>query len=145
MTKRRRFSDKFKVTVALEALRGDKTAQEIAAKRKVHQTQVTTWRRQAPDGLTDVFSDNARRAEDDEAEVKELHAKNGKLPFTRPNHVWFGDITYILVRRGVLFLVAIMDWATRKALSGPLSNTLDTSFVSRPCKRLSQNTGSPRL
>ena len=36
MTKRRSFSDKFKATVALEALRSDKTAQEIAAKHKVH-------------------------------------------------------------------------------------------------------------
>lgn len=45
MTKRRSFSDKFKATVALEALRGDKTAQEIAAKHKIHPTQVTTWKR----------------------------------------------------------------------------------------------------
>lgn len=36
MTTRRSFSDKFKATVALEALRGDKTAQEIAAKHKIH-------------------------------------------------------------------------------------------------------------
>jgi len=36
MTKRRNFSDKFKATVALEALRGDKTVQEIAAKRQLH-------------------------------------------------------------------------------------------------------------
>jgi transposase-like protein len=79
MTKRRSFSDKFKSTVALEALRGDKTAQEIAAKHKVHPTQVTTWKRQAIDGLTEVFSDKVRRAEDNEAEVKELHAKIGKL------------------------------------------------------------------
>ena len=79
MTKRRSFSDKFKATVALEALRGDKTAQEIAAKHKVHPTQVTTWKRQAIDGLTGVFSDKVRRAEDNEAEVKELHAKIGKL------------------------------------------------------------------
>jgi len=49
MTKRRSFSDKFKATVALEALRRDKTAQEIAAKRKVQPTQVTTWKRQAVD------------------------------------------------------------------------------------------------
>jgi len=79
MTKRRSFSDKFKANVALEALRGDKTAQEIAAKHKVHPTQVTTWKRQAIDGLTGVFSDKVRRAEDNEAEVKELHAKIGKL------------------------------------------------------------------
>jgi len=40
---------------------------------------VTTWKRQAIDGLTGVFSDKLRRAEDNEAEVKELHAKIGKL------------------------------------------------------------------
>jgi transposase len=39
MTKRRNFSDKFKATVALEALRGDKTVQEIAAKRQLHPTE----------------------------------------------------------------------------------------------------------
>jgi len=42
MAKRRSFSDKFKAAVALEALRGDNTAQEIAAKHKIHPTQVTT-------------------------------------------------------------------------------------------------------
>lgn len=73
------FSDKFKSAVALEALRGDKTAPEIAAKHMVHPTQVTTWKRQAIDGSTGVFSDKIRRAEDNEAEVKELHARIGKL------------------------------------------------------------------
>lgn len=42
MTKTRSFSDKFKATVALEALRGGKAAQEIAAKHKIHPAQVTT-------------------------------------------------------------------------------------------------------
>ncbi|MEP2921502.1 MAG: transposase [Sulfitobacter sp.] len=42
MTKRRSFSDKFKAAVALEALRGDNMAQEIAAKHKIHPAQVTT-------------------------------------------------------------------------------------------------------
>ena len=49
MTKRRNFSDKFKAAVALEALQGDKTVQEIAAKRQLHPTQVSTWKRQAID------------------------------------------------------------------------------------------------
>ena len=79
MTPRRRFSDKFKATVALEALRGDKTAQQIAAKHRIHPTQVTSWKRQAIDGLTGVFSDKVKKAENNEAEVKELHAKIGKL------------------------------------------------------------------
>jgi len=79
MTTRRRFSDKFKATVALEVLRGDKTVQQIAAKHRLHPTQVTSWKRQAIEGLTDVFSDKVKKAENNEAEVKELHAKIGKL------------------------------------------------------------------
>ena len=79
MTKSRSFSDKFKATVALEALRGDKTAQEIAAKHKVHPTRVTTWKRQAINGLPGVFSDKVQRAENNGAEVKEPHAKIGKM------------------------------------------------------------------
>jgi transposase len=79
MTTRRRFSDKFKATVALEALRGDKTVQQIAAKHRLHPTQVTSWKRQAIEGLTGVFSDKVKKAENNEAEVKELHAKIGEL------------------------------------------------------------------
>lgn len=55
--------------MALEALRDDKTAQEIADKHKIHKTQVTTWKRQAIDGLTGVFSDKVRKAKNNEAEV----------------------------------------------------------------------------
>jgi len=55
MTKRRNFSDKFKAAVALEALRGDKTVQEIAGKRQLHPTQVSTWKRQAIEGMAGVF------------------------------------------------------------------------------------------
>ena len=47
MTKRRRFTAEFKARVALEALRGDRTIQKIAAKHKVHLNQVSTWKRQA--------------------------------------------------------------------------------------------------
>ena len=61
MTKRRNFSDQFKADVALEALRGDKTIQEIAAKRQLHPTQVSTWKRQAIEGRAGVFSDKVKR------------------------------------------------------------------------------------
>jgi transposase len=77
MTKRRSFSDKFKATLALETLRGDRTTQEIAAKHKIHPTQVKTWKRQAIDSLTGVFSNKARKAEDNEAEVKERIPQSG--------------------------------------------------------------------
>ena len=47
MTTRRRFTSDFKAKVALEALRGDRTIQEIAGRHKVHPNQVSTWKRQA--------------------------------------------------------------------------------------------------
>ncbi len=50
MTTRRQFTADFKAKVALEALRGDKTIQEIAAKHKVHPNQVSTWKRQTANG-----------------------------------------------------------------------------------------------
>jgi transposase-like protein len=80
MTTRRRFTADFKARVALDALRGDKTIQEIAARHKVHPNQVSSWKRQALDGLGAVFSngtDKARMDHDDE--VRNLHAKIGEL------------------------------------------------------------------
>ena len=51
-----------------------------------------------------------------------------RLTIDRPNQVWCADITYIPVSRGFLYLVAIMDWATRHVLSWRLSNTMDAGF-----------------
>jgi len=50
------------------------------------------------------------------------------LAIDRPNQVWCADITYIPVSRGFLYLVAIMDWATRHVLAWRLSNTMDAGF-----------------
>ena len=50
------------------------------------------------------------------------------LAIERPNQVWCADVTYIPMRRGFLYLVAIMDWASRKVLAWRLSNTMDTEF-----------------
>ena len=49
MSRRRRFSGELKAKIALEALRGDRTLQEIASKHQVHPNQVSTWKRQAID------------------------------------------------------------------------------------------------
>ena len=84
MTKRRRFTADFKAKVALEALRGDKTIQEIAARHKVHPNQVSTWKRQAMDGLSAVFSNGAEKARmDHDGEIHDLHAKIGQLTVDR--------------------------------------------------------------
>ncbi|MGB7010154.1 MAG: IS3 family transposase [Pseudolabrys sp.] len=276
MTTRRRFTGEFKARVAVEALRGDKTVQEIASKHKVHPNQVSTWKRQAIEGLGEVFSNGAdRERQDRESEVRDLHAKIGQLmverdflagglkpmsrgerkamitpghsdlslsrqcrllsisrssfyygprgespenlalmrridelflryPFygsrqmarqlrregvwvgrhrvrrlmrlmgleaiyqapktsaphpahraypyllrsltvDRPDHVWCADITYIPVRRGFLYLVAIMDWATRHVLAWRLSNTLDARFCLEALHAAMAEHGKPEI
>ena len=51
-----------------------------------------------------------------------------KILFLLIYNVWCSDITYIPVKNGFLYLVVSMDWATRKLLTGRLSNTLDARF-----------------
>ncbi|MFP6728647.1 MAG: IS3 family transposase [Alphaproteobacteria bacterium] len=276
MTARRRFTAEFKARVALAALRGDKTIQEIATKHKVHPNQVSSWKRQAMDGVGAVFSngpDKTRMDHDDE--VHDLHAKIGQLtverdflarglkPMSRgerkamigrdaldlslsrqcrllsisrssfyyapkgeslenlalmrridelfmkypfygsrqmvrqllregiaagrhrvrrlmrlmgleaiyqaprtsdphpahrvypyllrgmvidtPNRVWCADITYIPVQRGFLYLVAIMDWATRHVLAWRLSNSMDASFCVEALEEALNRYGSPDI
>jgi putative transposase len=50
------------------------------------------------------------------------------LTIEQPNQVWCADVTYIPMRRGFLYLVAIMDWASRKVLAWQLSNTMEADF-----------------
>ena len=50
------------------------------------------------------------------------------MAIERPDRVWCADITYIPVQRGFLYLVAVMDWATRHVLAWRLSNTMDARF-----------------
>ena len=67
------------------------------------------------------------------------------LAITRPNQVWCSDITYIPVKRGFLYLVVIMDWATRKVLSWRLSNTLDASFCVEALEEAIVRYGMPEI
>jgi transposase len=80
MTKRRTLTTAFKKKVALSALRGDQTIQELAAHYQVHPNQISTWKKQAIAGLDETF-DNKKpsRARDVDGEIKELHAKIGEL------------------------------------------------------------------
>src|SRR5260221_4432225 len=50
------------------------------------------------------------------------------VSITEPNHVWASDITYIPMALGFLYLVAIIDWASRAVLAWRLSNTMDRGF-----------------
>lgn len=64
---------------------------------------------------------------------------------TRPNHVWSTDITYIRLARGFVYLVAVMDWYSRKVLSWRLSNTLDSGFCVDCLEYALQTSGIPEV
>ena len=63
----------------------------------------------------------------------------------RPNHVWCADISYIPMQRGFQYLVVIMDWATRTALSWRLSNTADSDFCIEALEEALAKYGSPEI
>jgi putative transposase len=63
----------------------------------------------------------------------------------RPNQVWCADITYIPVQGGFLYLVAIMDWATRHVLAWRLSNTMDSGFCIEALNQALSKYGKPEI
>lgn len=256
MSKRKQHQPEFKANVALEALKGEETANELASRCGVHPTMIHQWKRALLEGASGVFERGGRKTpEVDEDQVKDLHAKIGELavandffgqkaqaldrqvrrkmiepnlpslsvgkqcallsisrssfyykpkgesemnrdlmrlidkqfletplygvrqmtwhlrneehfvnekrirrlmglmpiyqkpntskavkghqiyPYLlrglrvdRPNQVWCADITYLPMRRGFLYLVAIVDWHTRKVLAWRISNTLEAGF-----------------
>jgi putative transposase len=67
------------------------------------------------------------------------------LTITEANAVWCSDITYIPMHKGFCYLVAIMDWASRKVLAWRLSNTLDTSFCIDALEEAIALYGTPQI
>ena len=67
------------------------------------------------------------------------------MEISRPNHVWCSDITYIPVQHGFLYLVAIMDWASRHVLAWRLSNTMDVGFCLEALNDALKHQGQPEI
>jgi putative transposase len=67
------------------------------------------------------------------------------LDVIRPNQVWSTDITYIRLARGFVYLVAVMDWYSRKVLAWQLSNTLDGGFCVDCLEQALQTFGTPEI
>ena len=67
------------------------------------------------------------------------------MTIDRPNQVWCSDLTYIPMQRGFLYLVAIMDWASRKVLSWRLSNTMDADFCVEALEEALGIYGAPEI
>ena len=64
---------------------------------------------------------------------------------TRPNQVWSTDITYIRLPRGFVYLIAVIDWYSRRVLSWRLSNTMDSGFCVDCLEEALQNYGTPEI
>lgn len=80
------------------------------------------------------------------------HPKNPVFPYllrdlkiTEANHVWAMDITYIPMRKGFVYLAAVLDWATRRVLSWRLSNSLTTDFCIEAVEDALQRHGKPKI
>jgi putative transposase len=67
------------------------------------------------------------------------------LTIDRPNQVWATDISYIPMAKGFMYLVAIMDWHTRRVLSWRVSNTLDTDFCIEALEEALKRYGAPEI
>ena len=67
------------------------------------------------------------------------------LAIAEPNHVWAADITYIPMAHGFLYLVAIMDWASRAVLAWRLSNTIDSRFCVEALEEALLRHGKPKI
>ena len=80
------------------------------------------------------------------------HPQNKVYPYllrgvlvTRPNQVWSTDITYIRLPRGFVYLVAVIDWYSRRVLSWRLSNTMDSGFCVDCLEQALQHHGTPEI
>jgi putative transposase len=67
------------------------------------------------------------------------------LAIERPNQVWATDITYVPLARGFMYLVAIMDWASRKVLAWRVSNSLDSGFCVEALQEALARYGKPEI
>lgn len=76
---RRSFSAEMKSRIALEAIKGQRTIQEIASHYGVHPNQVTNWKRQAVEGLSIVFADRRTLSETNEEIKAELYQQIGEM------------------------------------------------------------------
>lgn len=68
-----------------------------------------------------------------------------KLCIDHPNQVWAADISYLPLEKGFMYLVAIMDWHSRKVLAWRVSNTMDSDFCVTALEEAIHNYGCPEI
>ena len=80
MGRRKRHSAAFKAKVALEAIRGEKTVNELASLYQVHPSQIAAWKKRALEAMSELFADGRRKDHQDEEALKaQLYQQIGQL------------------------------------------------------------------
>ena len=77
--------------------------------------------------------------------LKEYKNKQGQVIVDAPNEVWSGDITYIRVNGGFMYLAAVIDWHSKAILSYKISNTMDSSLATTALKEAIDKYGKPKI
>ena len=168
---RRNHAAGFKAKVAIAAIKGDKILAELAEQFDVHSSQISEWKQPLQESAINVFGSNSK-AKAAGPDLKIIHAKKRmgihaiyrkpntskrhqahpvypyrlrNLSITRSNHVWAADITYIPMKRGFVYLFAVIDWASRRVLSWRLSNTLTADFCIEAVQEAINKHGKPDI
>jgi transposase len=84
--KRKQYNPEFKAKVALEAIRGEKTASELASQYQVHPTMINNWKRQLLEGASNLFekgSEASKANGEQQAQIDELYRQIGQLKVER--------------------------------------------------------------
>ncbi len=77
--KRNRYTPEFKAKVALEALKGEETMSELAARFQVHPTMISSWKRALIEGAADLFGKGEKSRKQAEAQADDLYRQIGRL------------------------------------------------------------------
>jgi putative transposase len=101
------------------------------------------WRLMRKMGLMAIYQEPNTSKPNPEHKIYPYLLKGVEI--INPNHVWSSDVTYIPMRKGFLYLVAIMDWASRKVLSWKLSNSMDAEFCVEALKEAFAKYGKPEI
>jgi transposase len=79
MSKRKRFSSKFKAKMAIEALKERKTLTELSQEHQITPGQITTWKSKAIEDLFQIFEDDRKKKKSSDIDIESLYAEIGKL------------------------------------------------------------------
>ena len=133
MKSRRKFTAEFKAKVAIEAIKGQQTLAELSTKFELTQQQISTWKREFLSKSALVFTQEVPEKVRDK-ELQSLYAKI-KFPYLlrgleidHCNQVWEMDITYIPMKKGFMYLAAIIEVFSRYIVGWGISNTMDAEW-----------------